>query len=54
MKIVGESSADLSSPYYCRAHIDLAGPVWSDKEKLGTGYGAATLAHWAMSVSKKL
>ncbi|KAI8475093.1 MAG: cytosol aminopeptidase family, catalytic domain-containing protein [Monoraphidium minutum] len=29
------------------AHMDIAGPVWNEKEGLPTGYGAATLAEWA-------
>ena len=27
------------------AHLDIAGPVWSDKGG-ATGYGVRTLAHW--------
>lgn len=30
------------------AHLDLAGPVWDEKAGLPTGFGAATLAEWAM------
>jgi leucyl aminopeptidase len=26
-----------------------AGPVWDDKAGLPTGYGASTLAHWALA-----
>lgn len=29
------------------AHLDIAGPVWSEKEGLPTGYGAGLLAAWA-------
>lgn len=29
------------------AHLDIAGPVWSDKDG-ATGYGAATLARWVL------
>ena len=28
------------------AHIDMAGPVWDDKQGGATGFGAATLAQW--------
>jgi leucyl aminopeptidase len=28
------------------AHLDIAGPVWDDKQGGATGFGAATLAHW--------
>lgn len=30
------------------AHLDIAGPVWDEKAGLPTGYGAATLAEWAI------
>lgn len=33
------------------AHLDMAGPVWDEKAGLPTGYGAATLAHWAVAQS---
>lgn len=29
------------------AHLDIAGPVWDEKEGLPTGFGAALLAEWA-------
>ena len=29
------------------AHLDIAGPVWDEKAGQATGYGAATLAHFA-------
>jgi leucyl aminopeptidase len=29
------------------AHLDIAGPVWSEKEQLPTGFGAGLLAAWA-------
>ena len=28
------------------AHVDMAGPVWDDKQGGATGFGAATLARW--------
>jgi leucyl aminopeptidase len=28
------------------AHIDLAGPVWSDKDGVATGYGAKLVTEW--------
>lgn len=31
------------------AHIDMAGPVWAEKEGGATGFGAATLAEWVLS-----
>lgn len=31
----------------CWAHLDIAGPVWSDKLGGATGFGAQTLAEWA-------
>jgi len=33
------------------AHVDMAGPVWSEKEGLPTGFGAAMLAQWATTSS---
>jgi len=30
------------------AHLDMAGPVWDEKAGLPTGYGASTLAHFAL------
>jgi len=35
------------------AHLDIAGPVWSDKAGGATGFGAACLATWVSSNSKK-
>jgi leucyl aminopeptidase len=34
------------------AHLDMAGPVWSDNHG-PTGYGAATLAAWAEAQGKQ-
>jgi leucyl aminopeptidase len=34
------------------AHLDIAGPVWSEKEGLPTGFGANLLAQWAASTGK--
>ena len=33
------------------AHLDVAGPVWSDKAGGATGYGVRTLTHWVCSHS---
>ncbi len=30
------------------AHIDMAGPVWNEKEGGATGFGAQLLAHWVL------
>jgi len=35
------------------AHIDLAGPVWSDKAGGATGYGVRTLTKWVEKQSEK-
>ena len=35
------------------AHIDMAGPVWDDAQGGATGWGARTLAHWAMAQGAK-
>ncbi|XAR66756.1 Leucyl aminopeptidase [Bertholletia excelsa] len=32
-------------------HIDMAGPVWSDKKKSATGFGIATLVEWVLKNS---
>ncbi|XP_057428792.1 leucine aminopeptidase 1-like [Lotus japonicus] len=32
-------------------HIDLAGPVWSDKQRCATGFGVATLVEWVLKYS---
>ncbi|KAK6774582.1 hypothetical protein RDI58_029821 [Solanum bulbocastanum] len=32
-------------------HIDLAGPVWSDKKKNATGFGVSTLVEWVLKNS---
>ncbi|XP_057416400.1 leucine aminopeptidase 1-like [Lotus japonicus] len=29
-------------------HIDMAGPVWNDKKRSGTGFGIATLVEWVL------
>lgn len=29
-------------------HIDLAGPVFSDKKRTATGFGVATLVEWVL------
>jgi len=34
------------------AHIDLAGPVWSEKEGAATGYGVRLLSSWILSHSE--
>ncbi|CAI5943129.1 unnamed protein product [Closterium sp. NIES-65] len=33
------------------AHLDIAGPVWSEKKGGGTGFGASLLYHWVASHS---
>ena len=30
------------------AHLDIAGPVWDEKAKGATGFGAATLTQWVL------
>ncbi|KAL0733848.1 hypothetical protein Bca4012_010058 [Brassica carinata] len=32
-------------------HIDMAGPVWNEKKKSGTGFGVATLVEWVQTNS---
>ncbi|KAL1207167.1 Leucine aminopeptidase 1 [Cardamine amara subsp. amara] len=32
-------------------HIDMAGPVWNEKKKSGTGFGVATLVEWVQNNS---
>ncbi|CAA3014768.1 leucine aminopeptidase 2, chloroplastic-like [Olea europaea subsp. europaea] len=32
-------------------HIDMAGPVWNDKNKSATGFGVATLVEWVLNNS---
>ncbi|XP_075489979.1 neutral leucine aminopeptidase, chloroplastic-like [Primulina tabacum] len=32
-------------------HIDMAGPVWSDKKKSATGFGISTLVEWVLKNS---
>lgn len=32
-------------------HIDLAGPVYSDKKRSATGFGVATLVEWVVKNS---
>lgn len=34
------------------AHLDIAGPVWNDKEGGATGFGAGSLAMWIMAHEK--
>jgi hypothetical protein len=34
------------------AHMDIAGPAWSEKQGGATGFGAATLATWLAERSK--
>jgi leucyl aminopeptidase len=34
------------------AHLDIAGPVWAEKEGQATGFGAALLAQWVLAQSK--
>lgn len=29
-------------------HMDIAGPVWSDKKKAATGFGISTLVEWVL------
>lgn len=35
------------------AHIDMAGPVWSEKKGGATGYGVKTMVEWVESLIKK-
>ncbi|GFR51173.1 hypothetical protein Agub_g13447 [Astrephomene gubernaculifera] len=35
------------------AHLDVAGPVWSEKQGLPTGFGAALLAEWALAQARE-
>ena len=32
-------------------HIDMAGPVWSDKKRTATGFGVSTLVEWVQNNS---
>ncbi|GMY13202.1 leucine aminopeptidase 2, chloroplastic [Fagus crenata] len=32
-------------------HIDIAGPVWSDKKRAATGFGISTLVEWVLNNS---
>jgi len=34
------------------AHVDIAGPAWDDKAGGATGFGATTLAEWAIAQGK--
>ena len=34
------------------AHLDIAGPCWDDKAGGATGFGALTLAEWAIAQGK--
>eukprot|EP00249_Psilotum_nudum_P007021 c20254_g1_i1 orf=72-1838(+) len=34
------------------AHLDVAGPVWSEKKKCATGYPVATLVEWVLGHTK--
>jgi hypothetical protein len=36
------------------AHIDIAGPAWSDGEGGATGFGVATLARWASEAGARV
>jgi leucyl aminopeptidase len=29
-------------------HIDLAGPVWNEKQRCATGFGVSTLVEWVL------
>jgi len=29
-------------------HIDMAGPVWNEKQRSATGFGVATLVQWVL------
>jgi len=29
-------------------HIDMAGPVWNEKQRCATGFGVATLVQWVL------
>lgn len=29
-------------------HIDMAGPVWNEKQRCATGFGVATLVEWVL------
>jgi leucyl aminopeptidase len=33
-------------------HLDIAGPAFDQVGKLGTGFGATTLAHWVEDLAK--
>ena len=33
------------------SHLDIAGPSFDQAAKLGTGFGATTLAHWVEAVA---
>jgi leucyl aminopeptidase len=39
----------LWPPQVAWAHIDIAGPAWDEKAGGATGYGALTLAEWAIA-----
>lgn len=32
-------------------HMDVAGPVWSDKKRTATGFGVSTLIEWIVKNS---
>ena len=34
-------------------HLDIAGPVWDEKQGGATGFGAATLSQWVLDASKE-
>lgn len=36
------------------AHIDIAGPAWSDSEGGATGFGVSTLALWASQAGARI
>lgn len=35
-------------------HIDMAGPVWSDKKRTATGFGVSTLVEWVLKNSAQV
>ena len=35
------------------AHLDIAGPVWDEKAKGATGFGAATLTQWVLDAAEQ-
>ena len=51
-------SSPLETPIHPQgvewAHIDIAGPAWSDGEGGATGFGVATLAQWASEAGARV